>query len=197
MRARAFWIAIFLAFLLGVGPPTVQAATNRALGGIGGINNGTLNGGDGIGTSEFTIFSAQLALIKQARDLSGNILATNADVNSGSEIWFVLYVDNPTDGPAFDVALIDQLNESQFTYISGSLETKNLALGTPDATFWSDPWTLLSEDTDADIGSIIDTAPFDGNRDQVTIGTEASQPNGSLNIPDGTRQAIRFRVRVN
>ncbi|PLX97842.1 MAG: hypothetical protein C0623_14305, partial [Desulfuromonas sp.] len=99
MRTRAFWIAVFLAFLLVVGPPDLMAATNRALGGIGGINNGTLIGGDGTGPSEITIFSTPLALIKQARDLSGNVLADNASVNSGSEIWFVLYVDNPTDGP--------------------------------------------------------------------------------------------------
>jgi len=46
-----------LAFLLGVGPPAVLAATNRVLGGIGGINNGTITGGDGTGAAAFTINS--------------------------------------------------------------------------------------------------------------------------------------------
>ena len=57
MRAKVFWIAVFLAFLLGVGPSVTQAATNRALGGIGGINNGTMTGGDGTGAASFTINS--------------------------------------------------------------------------------------------------------------------------------------------
>ncbi|MBE0502138.1 MAG: Ig-like domain-containing protein, partial [Desulfuromonadales bacterium] len=47
-----------MAFLLGAGPPAVLAATNRVLGGIGGINNGTITGGDGTGAAAFTINSA-------------------------------------------------------------------------------------------------------------------------------------------
>lgn len=197
MRTRSFWIAVFLAFLLGADPPAVGAATNRALGGVNGINNGTISGGDGTGTSAFTINSTPLALVKQARDTSGNLLANGSSVPSGTDIYFVIYVDNPTDATATDVILLDQINESQFTYIDGSLATTNVPSGSSDATIWAGSWTLVSQDPGGDIGSIIDTAPTDGNRDRLTVGNEPSQPNGQLDIPTGTLQAIRFRVRIN
>lgn len=201
MRVKAFWIAVFLAFMLGVGPPAVEAATNRALGGVGGINNGTITGGDGTGTSAITINSVNLALIKQARDLTGNVLADGSDVTSSNEIYFILYVDNSTAAPAFDVQLRDQINENQFTYINGSLETASVITGSNDTTIWLGPWltpwTTISNSPGDDIGSITDTAPTDGNSDLITLGDEPSQPNAQLDIPAGTLQAFRFRVRVN
>jgi hypothetical protein len=197
MRVKTFWIAVILAFLLGVGPPAVQAATNRVLGGIGGINNGTITGGDGTGASAITITSTNLALTKQARDLSGNVLADGADVTSTNEIYFVLYVDNPTDAPAVDIQIRDQINEFQFTYITGSLATTNVPSGSSDAAIWLGPWTTLNDAQDIDVGAALDTAPVDGNRDLITIGAEPSQPNPQLGIPAGTLQAVRFRARVN
>ncbi|PLY01887.1 MAG: hypothetical protein C0623_04820, partial [Desulfuromonas sp.] len=131
------------------------------------------------------------------RDLSGNVLADNASVNSGSEIWFVLYVDNPTDGPAFDIELLDQINQAQFTYIDGTLATTIVPAGSSDAAIWSGTWTPLSDNPDGDIGSVVDANPVDGQRDRMTIGTDTTQPNGQLDITTGTLQAFRFRVRVN
>ena len=197
MRAKTFWIAIFLAFLLGVGPPAVQAAINRALGGIGGIDNGTITGGDGTGAAAININSITLALTKQARDLAGNVLTDGSNVASANEIYFVLFVDNLTDAPAFDIQIRDQINETQFTYIDGSLEVTSVASGSNDAAIWAGTWIGLSDIQDADTGSVLDTAPTDGNRDLVTIGAEPSQPNPQIDIPAGTLQAIRFRVRVN
>jgi hypothetical protein len=197
MRVKAFWIAVFLAFMLGVGPPTVEAATNRVMGGVGGINNGTITGGDGTGASAITINSVNLALVKQAWDMTGNVLADGSDVTSNNEIYFVLYVDNPTDAPAANIQIRDQIDEAQFTYIDGSLETTNVASGSNDATIWAGPWSGLNDSNDADIGSVLDTAPTDGNRDLLTIGAEPTQSNPQLDISARTLQAIRFRVRVN
>ena len=67
-------------------PPPVLAADNAALGGIKGIDNGTLIGGDGTGEARLTLFSTDLALVKQARDLSGIVLPDGTDVSSGQEI---------------------------------------------------------------------------------------------------------------
>ena len=202
MSAKTFWIAIFLAFLLGVGPPAVQAATNRALGGIGGIDNGTITGGDGTGAAEITINSVNLGLIKQARDLAGTVLADGSDVTSNTEIYFVLYVDNPTDAVATNIQLRDQINEAQFTFIvdplNESLETTIVPSGSNDSAIWLGTWTKLTDSLDGDIGSAIDTSlPADSNPDLITIGAEPSQPNSQLDISAGTLQAIRFRVRVN
>ncbi len=196
MRIRAFWIAVFLAFLLGVGPPDVSAGTNRALAGIGGINNGTITGGDGTGAAAVTINTATLALVKQARDLSGNVMPDGSSVPSGQEIFFVFFVDNYTDTPAFNITLIDQIDESQFTYIDGTLATTNVPSGSSDTAIWSGSWTFISQDPGGDIGSIVDSQS-DGNRDRITVGNEPSQPNTQLDIPTGTLQAFRFRVRVN
>lgn len=197
MRTRVFCIAVFLTFLYGIGPPTVEAATNRALGGIGGINNGTLTGGDGIGASAITLNSVNLGLVKQARNLAGTVLATGSDVASGNEIYFVLYVDNPTDVTALNIQLRDQLDESQFTYIAGTLETADLPSGSGDAAIWAGGWSSLSDNQDADIGSAVDSAPTDGNRDLITIGAEPTQPNAQLDISADRLRAVRFRVRVN
>ena len=62
------------------GPAGIHAATNSVTGGINGINNGTLIGGDGTGTAQIEINSVQLELVKEARDLAGNVLAARAVV---------------------------------------------------------------------------------------------------------------------
>lgn len=195
MRVKVFWIAVFLAFLLGVGPPT-QAATNRALGGVGGIDNGTITGGDGTGTAEITLNSVQLNLAKQARDLSGNVLAADADVASGSIIYFVIHVDNNTDVEAFDVRFSDQLDENAFLYQAGSLETTEVPSGSNDTTIWAGPWVTLSDIQDGDVCRISDNSGIHPTPDLVTCGSDSAQPNPRMPIPAGTLKAIRFQVEV-
>ena len=197
MRVKAFWIAIFLAFLLGVGPPAVQAATNRALGGIGGINNGTITGGDGTGTSEITINSVPLALVKQARDPSGNIIPDGTDVSSSTIIYFVLYVDNPTDADAYDVQIRDQINETQFLYQAGTLATTEVPTGSNDTAIWNGIWIPQFDPQDADICSALDTSsPTNPEPDLITCGSDSLQPNPRMPISAGTLKAIRFQVEV-
>ena len=196
MRPRSFWIAVFLAFLLGVGPPAASAATNRVLGGIGGINNGTILGGDGTGAAEITINTAQLALVKQARTTTGNVLPDGANVAPGTILYFVLYVDNPTDALAFDVRFIDQINENQFLYQPGTLATTEVPAGSNDATIWGGSWTPLFDPQDADVCSALDVSPIDPAPDRITCGSEATQPNPRMPIPAGTLKAVRFQVEV-
>ena len=116
-------IGAFVLLFATAGVRSAFPAVNSVTGGIGGIDNGTLRGGDGTGSAQITLNVSGLTLVKQARDLTGNVLPDNTDVVSGQEIYFVLYVDNPTTFAAGDLRIIDQLNETEFTYLPGSLES--------------------------------------------------------------------------
>lgn len=195
-RHTIAWLTLSLWFLFG--PAGVSAAINSATGGIGGLNNGTLIGGDGTGTAQFEINSLQLRLVKEARDISGIVLADGADVSFNQEIYFVLYVDNPTDVAAYQTSLNDALDESQFTYVPDSLESTTIASGSDDAARWAGIWTPLTDALGApdDAASILDSGGPSGV-DRLTVGDVLGQANQTLSIPAQTQWAIRFRVRVN
>ena len=145
-----------------------------------------------------TVNSVQLALVKQARDLSGAVLATGANVTPGQTIYFVLYVDNTTAYPANDVQIIDQLDESAFTYLINSMETAVVPAGSNDAAIWAGAWSSLSDIRGApdDLASITDSGGPAG-LDRLTVGAVAVQANQTLNVSGNTLRAIRFRVTVN
>ncbi len=194
---RGSLFGILLWCMLSLSPPGVFPATNSATGGIGGINNGTLAGGDGTGTAQITINPVGLALVKQARDLAGIVLPDGADVVSGQEIYFVIYVDNVTPYPASNIQIIDSLNESEFSYIPGSIEDATVPSGSSDAQIWAGSWGGISDDIGSpdDIASITDSNGSSG-RDYLTIGEVGSQANRRFHIPGTTLRALRFRVRV-
>lgn len=179
-------------------PPPALAVDNAATGGIGGDNNGTLLYGDGSGEARVTLLVEELALIKQARDLTGVVLPDGSGVSAGQELFFVLYVDNPTVVAAANLQIDDLLDESAFTYVSGSLEQTIVPSGSSDAAIWAGAWAPL---TDAlgppdDAGSAIDTGGPPA-ADRVTIGGVAGQANQATDVPAGALRAVRFRVRVN
>ena len=187
-----------LGWLIIGNPSLTSAATNSVLAGIGGINNGTLSGGDGTGTGQITMNIVNLALVKQARDLAGTVLPGGSNVSSGSQIYFVLYVDNVTGFSAADIRITDLINEAQFTYVPNSLESTSVPSGSGNAAIWAGVWSALTDALGGpdDIASITDTGGPAG-LDRVTIGAEAAQANQLLNIPGNTLRAIRFRVTVN
>ena len=190
------WLTLLSWFVSG--PAGVYAATNSATGGIGGSNNGTLIGGDGTGPALIEINSVQLALVKEGRDLAGAVLVPNANVARGQEIYFVLYVDNPTDFIAYRLTIEDAIDESQFTYVPGSLETTSIASGADAATRWAGTWTPRSDALGApdDEASTLDSGGPAG-ADRLTAGEVPGQANQPLAIPAQTQWAIRFRVGVN
>ena len=190
------WLTVLCWFVIG--PAVAHAAVNSATGGIGGINNGTLTGGDGTGTARIELISEQLALVKEARDLPGPVLAPNANVVPGQEIYFVLYVDNITDFLAPQFTIEDALNETQFTYVPNSLETTTVASGSNAAARWAGIWTPLTDAVGGpdDEASIVDTGGPAG-LDHLAIGDVTGQVNQPLQIPAQTQWAIRFRVTVN
>jgi hypothetical protein len=199
-RARLGLLCLIaLVTWIGLGPPeSARAATNVATGGIGGIDNGTLLGGDGSGAARFTINTVALSLIKQARDVGGVVLPDGADVYPRQELFFVVYVDNPTAFPTDDVQITDDLDESQFTYINGSLEETLVPSGSDDAGIWAGAWIPLSDQLGGpdDTASITDSGG-PAEPDRLTIGARPGQVNQRFTLPSGSLRAIRFRVRVN
>ena len=178
--------------------PSAFPATNAATGGVGGINNGTLLGGDGTGTAQITLNVSGLALVKQARDLTGTVLPDNSNVVSNQELYFVLFVDNPSPIAAGDLQITDQLNELEFTYIPGTVEMTVVPTGSSDAAIWAGSWTSVSDTLGGpdDGASILDTGgPVD--RDRLTVGSVPGQANQALDVPGSSIRAVRFRVRVN
>ena len=196
LRKAVIWLTVLCWFVIG--PAVAHAAINSATGGIGGINNGTLIGGDGTGTARIELISVQLALVKEARDLPGTVLAPNANVAPGQEIYFVLYVDNITDFLAPQFTIEDALNETQFTYVPNSLETTTVASGSNAAARWAGIWTPLTDAVGGpdDEASILDTGGPPG-LDHIEVGKVTGQINQPLLIPAQTQWAIRFRVTVN
>ncbi len=190
------WLTVLCWFLIG--PAVAHAAVNAATGGIGGIDNGTLIGGDGTGTARIELISVQLALVKEARDLPGTVLAPNANVAPGQEIYFVLYVDNITDFLAPQFTIEDALNETQFTYVANSLETTTVASGSNAAARWAGTWTPLTDAVGGpdDTASVLDSGGPAG-LDHIAVGEVTGQVNQPLLIPAQTQWAIRFRVTVN
>lgn len=196
-RLTRLGITILLGWLLGTGPITTShAAVNAAFGGLGGINNGTLLGGDGTGSGRVVLMAVDLALVKQARDLTGTLLPDGSSVVPGQEFYFVLLVDNPTSVTANDIRLSDQLNEAEFSYVAGSLETVEVD---NSLDFWAGSWTPLPDDSTAaadDYASALDSGGLAG-RDRITLGAVPGQANQLLAIPSGQIRALRFRVTVN
>lgn len=178
--------------------PSAFSAFNAATGGIGGINNGTLNGGDGTGTARIELNVSGLALVKQARDLAGNVLPDGSNVVPGQDIYFVLYVDNSSPFAAGNLQITDQLNELEFTYIEYSAEMTVVPTGSSDAAIWAGSWVSVSDTLggpDDGVSMVNTGGPAD--KDRLTIGSVPGQANQALDVPGSSIRAVRFRVTVN
>jgi len=172
------------------------AASNSVLGGLGGVNNGTMDGGDGTGSAQITITSDQLDLVKQARDLTGTVI-NGGDVSSGQEVYFVIYVDNSTLHPAVDIRITDLLDEAEFTYVDDSIEYTTVATGSDDAAIWAGTWNGRTDNVGGpdDQASCTDFGAPAG-KDRLTIGQVTGQANLQLDIAGSTLWALRIRVTI-
>jgi hypothetical protein len=194
LRLRPAAIAVLTGLLLSAQAP---AATNIARGSIAPSSGISFSNGDGSGPARTTINKIDLALVKQARDVDGAVLPANAPVTPGQILYFVLYIDNPTDVRADALTIVDLLDETQFSYEAGSLETTQVASGADDTAIWAGTWTSLSDT----LGSPDDVASFtdsggSAQLDRFTAGAAAGQSNQPLSIPAHSLRAVRFRVRV-
>jgi uncharacterized repeat protein (TIGR01451 family) len=197
-RLKYLRTGAIMLLLMTVWVPSAFPAVNAVTGGIGGINNGTLSGGDGTGTAQIELNVFNLALVKQARDVAGNVLPDGSNVTPGQIIYFVLFVDNTTPVVAGDLQITDQLNELEFTYIPDSIEMTVVPSGSSDAAIWAGSWNSVSDTLGGpnDGGSILDTGGA-ADLDRLTIGSVPGQVNQSLDVPGSSTRAVRFRVTVN
>ena len=194
---KGLCLIALLAIALARGPDDVRAATNSVQAGIGGVNNDTLIGGDGTGTAQITLNPVGLSLVKQARDLTGTVLPDGSSVAPGQVIYFVLSVANPTSFPTADLQLTDLLNEAEFSYLPGSLETALVPHTANAATLWAGPWNPLTDALGGpdDLASATDSGGPPGP-DRITVGTVPGQSNRPADIPGLSLRAVRFRVQV-
>ena len=185
-------MALLLSAVLAGVPSVALAADNQATGDVADV------AADLVDSNVLSLNATTLGLVKQARDLAGTVLPDGGDVSPAQEIYFVLYVDNPTGVPAADLRITDLLDESQFAYVNDSLEQTVVATGSDDATIWAGVWTALTDNPGApdDIASATDTGG-PSSRDRVTVGAEALQANQVADVPALSIRAIRFRVTVN
>lgn len=168
--------------------------------GLAATNNAVDPGGGSVTlapSGPVTVNAVTLSLVQQARDLTGSTLPEGANVLSGQEIYFVLFVDNTTPAVATGMRLIDRMDESQFTYVQNTLETTEVSSGSDDATLWGGVWTPLTDAIGSpdDIASVINTGGPDG-LDQITVGDDPGQENKGINISGNTKRALRFKVTI-
>lgn len=186
---RKMTTLLFLVTVM-VWPQTPLAATNEAIDPGGG--SVTL-----LPSGSLTVNSVQLALINRARDLAGAVLPNGSNVAAGQQIYFVLYVENTTTIEAINVQIEDSLNEAQFAYVPGSVETTIVATGSSDAAIWAGTWSPLTDS----LGGPDDMASFvatdaNGNLNRFTAGMAAGQANQQMNVPGGMIRAFRFKAIV-
>ncbi len=195
-RGLLLAIALLVMLLRPDGP--AGAVSNTVLGGIGGLNNGTLQGGDGTGAATVTFEVTGLALVKQVRDAAGAVLPDGADVAAGQVVTFVLLVDNPLLYAAEDLQITDLLDQAQFTYVPGSMAEASAPSGSSAAELWAAPWQPLSDvlGVPDDTASMLDTGGPAGP-DRLTVGAVPGQINRTVQIPARTIRAVRFQARVN
>lgn len=196
---RALPTALLLTLL---SPPAIAdgVAINRVKGGIRGIDNGTLKNGDGNNDAMVRIRVRQLQLIKQARTLNGQILTDKDAVARGQRIWFVFIIENDVESSLEDIRLLDEMLNSEFEYIDGSLQqvrvdnnatTYNSGI---DDAFWKAGWNNLSDGKDSDIVSVLEISSNGVGGKAIHVGGENNSE--LLSIPAKTTWVLRFQVKV-
>jgi len=177
--------AVMAAVLLGgilltSGP--AMAADNQGTGDIAG-DGASLNN-----SNIFSLFTTTLSLNKTAFLADGTQLASGATLPRGTEVRFLVYLDNPTSVGVNDVSVQDAL-DAVFAYQPGSMKVDStVASGSSEALIYSTVNAVaatLSDAIDADVASISGST--------INVGNEVVA-NGQLNVPANGVWAILFRV---
>ena len=173
-------MAFIAAILLMTGP--ALAAPNQGTGDIGGIDADLTN------SNIFSLSSTTLALTKMAFLADGTQLTTGATLPRGTEVRFVIYVDNTTLFPITDVSIQDVLDPA-FGYISGSMKASNaISTGASQAVIYSTVNAVAGTLTDAtgdDVASYSALTIDAGNQNAA---------NSTVNINASSVWAILFRA---
>lgn len=160
-----------------------MAADNQGTGDIAGdaasLNNSNI----------FSLFSTTMSLNKIAFLTNGTQLASGATLPHGTEVRFVIYVDNTTNFPLNDVSIQDILDPT-FAYQAGSMKVDNtIVSGATEAVIYSTVNAVAGTVTDAVDG---DVASVTGAT--INAGDQNEAGNNQLDIAANRVWAILFRV---
>jgi uncharacterized repeat protein (TIGR01451 family) len=154
-----------------------MAADNIGTGDIGG-DGASLND-----SNTFSLFTTTMSLNKIAFLSNGTALANSTTLPRGTEVHFVVYIDNTTPIPLNDVSVQDVLVPA-FAYQTGSMMTATLAAGSSQALIYStiiNGAGTLTDGTASYASSTIDV----GNQNAV---------NSTLDVPGNSVWGILFRT---
>jgi uncharacterized repeat protein (TIGR01451 family) len=160
-----------------------MAADNQGTGDIGG-DSSSLNS-----SNVFSLFTTTMSLNKMAFLANGTQLTSGATLPRGTEVRFVVYIDNPTLFPLNDVSIQDVLDPA-FAYQTGSMKVDNsLSSGAAQALIYSTVNAVagtVSDAIDGDVASAVGVT--------IDVGNSVVGGNGQLDVAADSVWAFLFRV---
>jgi len=175
-----------MALVMGLGlllSGPAMAANNQGTGDIGG-DSASLNS-----SNVFSLFTTTMSLNKMAFLASGTQLTSGATLPRGTEVRFVIYIDNPTLFPLNDVSVQDVL-DPVFAYQAGSMKVDNtLASGASQALIYSTVNAVAGTVSDVigdDVASAVGVT--------IDVGNSVVGTNSQLDIAADSVWAILFRA---
>lgn len=171
-----------LLLLLGT-PGLAFGADNTATGDIAG------QGADLTDSNVFSINSTTLALVKAAFLTDGTQLASGVSVPKGTNVRFLVYVDNTTTIPVADVNAADVL-DALFAYQAGTIKVDNsVATGATAAAIYA------SVNATGALGDAVDGSDVAGISG-TTVSAGSGAGNQQLDIAASSVWAMLFEVEV-
>jgi uncharacterized repeat protein (TIGR01451 family) len=178
--AVAALTGVVLAIMLAA---PAMAADNIGVGDIG-VNGAALND-----SNTFSLFSTTMSLNKMAFLSNGTQLTSGDTVPRGTEVRFVIYVDNTTDFPMNDVSIQDVLDPA-FVYQAGSMLVENtIPSGSSQAVIYStvnNGGAPVSDAPGDDVASVTGAT--------IDVGNSVVGTNAQLDAAANSVWAILFRV---
>jgi len=182
-RIIAVRLLAILAALFILVPVTAHAADNTATGNVAGVDADLAN------SNTFTLNTTTLALVKAAFLADGTPLVSGATLPRGTDVKFMIYVDNSTGVAVNSVNVADAL-DAAFAYQAGTIKV-DASQNTGAAV--GDIYTAVNAQaalTDAVSG--VDSAGY--NAGTVSAGDSAG--NAAVTVPAGKVWAILFTVKM-
>jgi len=175
-------MAFMAAVLLLTGP--AKAADNVGTGDIAG-DSASLNS-----SNTFSLFSTTMSLNKMAfLTNNGTQLTSGATLPRGTEVSFVIYIDNTTAFGLSDVSVQDVLDPT-FAYQANSMQVVDtIPTGSSQAVIYSTVNTSGAAVTDVindDVASAVGVT--------INVGNSAVPGNTALDVPASSVWAILFRA---
>ena len=174
-------VAIMAAALLMAGP--AMAADNQGTGNVAGVP-GSLNS-----SNIFSLIPTSMSLNKMAFLNDGTQLTSGDTLPRGTEVKFVIYIDNTTAVGMSDVSIQDVL-DSAFAYQSGTMQVDNSAAtgDTPTQIYTAvnGGAPVTDDPLDGDVASAVGVT--------IDVGDSVVGTNGQLDIAPSSVWAILFRA---